>query len=201
MEVQQVEFEISYIKQMMEGSRKSLVESGIGYILWGVLVVIGLVFNYLRIIDVTQINPLYVWLGVVGIGWIVTLIGIKRQKIKRHQRSALGRILGAVWLAAGLAMTLIGFPATMSGTIGGFAILPLISTVLGMAYYVSGTIYGEKWIKLIGLGWFATASGFFFWKSVDTLLVFAFLMIIFQIVPGIYFYTKWRKQYPNKESA
>jgi hypothetical protein len=198
MEVQQAEFEITYIKKLMEDSRRSLGESGIGYILWGVLVVIGMIFNYLRIIDATQINPLYVWIGVVAIGWIITITQMKRGKIKSSSRPLLGRILGAVWLAAGIAMTLIGFPATMSGTIGGYAILPMICTILGMAYFVSGFIYGEKWIKLIGLGWWAAASGFFFWKNVNSLLVFAFLMILFQIVPGIYFYTKWRKEYSQK---
>lgn len=201
MEVQQAEFEISYIKKMMEDSRRSLGESGIGYIMWGVLVVIGIVFNYLRIIDATQINPLYVWIIVIGLGWVVTIWGMKKAKKQHNPRTMLGRVLSSVWIAAGISMTLIGFTGTMSGSIGGYSVLPLMSIVLGIAYFVSGTVYSEKWIKLIGFGWWAAASGFFYWKNVNSLLVFAFLMVVFQIVPGIYFYIKWRKQYSNKESA
>lgn len=193
MEVQQAEFEINYIKRLMEESRRSLAENGIGYIIWGVLVVIGIMFNYLRITDVTHINPLYVWMGVVGIGWAITIYWLKKEKRSPGSKSVLNKILGSVWFAAGIAMTLIGFPATMSGTIGGYGVLPLISTVLGIAYYVSGTIYGEKWIKLVGLGWWAAAALFMYWKNVNSLLVFAGLMILFQVVPGLYFYKKWKE--------
>ncbi|HLT24402.1 MAG TPA: hypothetical protein VK004_04690 [Ignavibacteria bacterium] len=198
MEVQQAEFEINYIKKLMEESRRSLAENGIGYILWGVLVVIGIVFNYLRITDVTQISPLYVWIAVVGTGWAVTFYWLKKEKKMPGSKSVLNRILGSVWVAAGIGMTLIGFPGTLSNTLPGYSILPMMCLVLGIAYYVSGAVYGEKWIKLIGLGWWAAAALFMFWKNVNSLLIFAALMILFQVIPGIYFYKKWKEYKVNE---
>lgn len=199
MEVQQAEFEISYIKKLMEESRRSLAENGTGYIFWGVLVVIGIVFNYLYIVEAVTIKPLFVWAGVVGIGWAVTFWGVKKSLTCPGNRTLLNKILGTVWFSAGVAMTLIGFAGTMSGTLGGYAVLPTICLVLGIAYYVSGTIYGEKWIRFIGLGWWLAATGLFFWRNINSLLIFAGLMIVFQIIPGLYFYKKWKESSANKK--
>lgn len=201
MEVQKAEFEISYIKQLMEDSRRSLAENGMGYIIWGVLIVIGILFNYLRIIDVIEINTLYTWIAVIGLGWIITIFSVKKDR-KTVKVSSLGyEVLGGIWASAGVIMTAIGFLGTMTKTIGGYAILPMMSCVLAMAFFVSGIVYKEKFIRLAGVGWFLAAVVFFLWHSVHTLLVFAILMVLFQVVPGIYFYKKWIKQYSNKESV
>lgn len=200
MEVQKAEFEITYIKGLMEESRRSLAENGIGYIIWGVLVVIGITFNYLRLMDVTSINPTYVWIAVIGLGWVITIIGIRKEKKTIKARTMGDKVLGAVWFSAGLSMTMVGFPGTLSGMISGYAILPLMSMILGIAYFVSGTVYGEKWIRYIGLGWWITAVVFLYWKSIHSLAIFALLMILLQVIPGIYFYKKW-KEYKVKEGG
>jgi hypothetical protein len=197
MEAQQAEFEINYIKKLMEDSRRSLAENGIGYIIWGVLVVIGISFNYLRLLDYTSINPMYVWIGVIGLGWTVTIISIRKEKKTIKARTMADKVLGAVWFSAGISMTMIGFPGTISGMVSGYAILPLISIILGIAYFVSGTVYGEKWIQFIGFGWWITAIIFLYWRSIHSLAIFAVLMILFQVMPGIYFYKKWKEYKAN----
>ncbi len=201
MEVQKAEYELTYIKGLMEESRRSLAENGIGYILWGILVVIGIMFNYLRLMDITSINPTYVWIAVVGLGWIITIVGISKEKKTFKARTISDKVLGAVWFSAGLSMTMVGFAGTMSGTISGYGILPLMSVILGIAYFVSGTVYGEKWIRFIGFGWWITSAVFMYWKSIHSLAIFAGLMVLFQIIPGLYFYNKWRKQYNGKQEV
>lgn len=194
MSSQELHSEILYIKNVMEESRRSLVENGVGYIIWGILTVIGLVFNYLRLIDVTSFNPLFTWLAVIGIGWIITFISVKREK-KMQKASSLGnQVLGGVWLSAGFVMTTIGLLGMLSKTIPGYAIIPLICCVLSIAFYVSGIVYKENLIKLSGLGWWLAAITFFLWHSIHSLLVFAILMLALQVLPGFYFYKKWKKE-------
>ena len=200
MEIQQAELEISYIKKLMRDSRRTHTEAGWGYIMWGVLVVIGIMYNYLRIIGWGPVPSVYVWIAVITIGWIITFFSaIKRTKSSPAYTMA-DKILGNIWLAAGVGMTLVGFVGTMSGAIGGYAILPMMGIILGMAYFVSGNIYRERWIKFIGIGWWLMAIVFFMWKDISTLPIFAFLIIIFQIVPGFYFYKKWRKELSQNQN-
>lgn len=197
----ELQSEILFIKRIMEDSRRSMAENGIGYIIWGILVVIGIIFNYLRLIDVSDINPLYTWIVVIGAGWIITFISIKKER-KETQASSLGnQVLGGVWLSAGLIMTTIGFLGSISKTIPGFGIIPLMCCVLAIAFYVSGIVYKENLIKLSGLGWWLAAITFFLWHSVHSLLVFAILMLLLQVLPGLYFYKKWKQEYLvlNKE--
>lgn len=193
----ELQSEILYIKKVMEDSRRAMAENGIGYITWGVLVVIGIIFNYLRLINVSDINPLFTWIAVIGAGWIITFISIKKER-KTIQASSLGnQVLGGIWLSAGLVMTTIGFIGSASKIIPGFGIIPLMCCILAIAFYVSGIVYKENLIKLSGLGWWLAAITFFLWHSVHSLLLFAILMLILQVLPGLYFYKKWKQEYSS----
>jgi hypothetical protein len=73
-----------------------------------------------------------------------------------------------------------------------------MSVILGVAYFTSGKIYETKWMYLIGAGWWTGAIVLFYWHSIHTLALFGLMMILFQVVPGIYFYKKWKKLYSSK---
>lgn len=91
-------------------------------------------------------------------------------------------------------MTLIGFLGMYSGALKAWGISPMMSSVLGIAYFISGIVYGDSWIKYLSLGWWGGAVVMFLLPSLHILLVFAAMMILFQIVPGIIFYIKWKNE-------
>ncbi len=187
MNEQQALQDLSYIKEIMRDSRKAFVDNGIGYIVWGIIIVLGLLSTYFFVIYDVEAYGLN-WIILVTIGWIFSIVGAKKEREKKKAATFAEKILGAVWFSAGVAMTIIGFLGPISGAIRDVFISPVISIILGMAYFVSGFIYGAKWITLLSLGWWAGAILMFFWPGMQVFWIMIFMMISLQIIPGIILY-------------
>ncbi|MFC2092924.1 hypothetical protein ACFLSV_03390 [Bacteroidota bacterium] len=194
MDTKQAELEITLIKKIMQDSRKIIVFDGKGFIIWGVLILIGLIGTYISIMMEVSYYVFWLWIIVIGIGWIYNLVTHWIIGSKVRVRTFAGKILGGVWLSCGIAMTLIGFLGTYSGALRGWGISPMMSIILGIAYFVSGIIYGHPWAKCLSFGWWGGAIVMFLFPGLHILLIFAVMMIMFLITPGILFYVKWKKE-------
>lgn len=195
MEKSQAELEIELIKKIMDDSRRIVCEDGKDYIIWGVLVLVGLIGTYLSVAWKTYHYIGWVWLITMGGGWIFAIASHWRKGSKQKVSTLAGRILAGVWISSGIAMTLLGFVATATGAIGGWSISPMISIVLWIAYTVSGIVYRQPWVRNLAIGWWLGAIIMLIWPGIHTLLIFAAMMALFQITPGIVLYSKWRKEF------
>jgi len=186
--------ELVFIRKVIEDSKRSVVENGIGYIFWGILVFVGLMSEYLGIVFQLPTKSVWTWVVLIGFGWSYTIIANIKKHRKKPVRTFAGQILISVWISAGIAMTILGFVATTSGMIRGSAVSPLISIVLGVAYFVSGIVYDSKWVKLLSAGWWISGIGMFYIHSVHQILVMAFMMMFLQVIPGFVFYFNSKKE-------
>lgn len=195
MDSKQAESELALIKQMMEDSRRVVADNGWHYIFWGVVVTSALIANYIMVIMRVTANY-------QGLMWLITMIsaaligGIveRRQNRKSRVKTFAGKLLGSLWTASGISMFMLGFIGPITGAYNSVFICSLISIVLGVAYYTSGAIQQIKWLQRLSLGWWAGAVYTFAYPSVHTLLIFAVMMIAFQVIPGIILYKKWKEQ-------
>jgi hypothetical protein len=80
MEKQQAESEISMIKKIMDDSRKIVIDDGKGYIIWGILIVIGLFGTYFSVLYKVYHYIMWLWIAVIGAGWIYTIIWEQHQE-------------------------------------------------------------------------------------------------------------------------
>lgn len=194
MDTKQAELELSVIKKIMEDSRNIALNNGWHYIMWGVVVSCALIANYVMALLRVEMNY-------IGLMWFILMIstaiagGIyeKRSAKKRPVKTFAGNLLGSLWFAGGIAMFIFGFAGSVSGAYNPVYICSVISTVLGVTYFVSGEIQQIKWFKWISLGWWAGAVFTFFYGSVHTLLIFALMLIFLQVVPGIMLNRKYKK--------
>jgi hypothetical protein len=195
MEKQQAELEINMIKQIIDDSKKIVVDDGKGFIIWGVLIVIGLLGTYffipLRLYEYISL----LWIAVIGIGWVYTIIIHAVKDHKKKVKTFAGKILGALWFSCGVSMTIVGFVGTGTGSYGAYTISPLMSVILGIAYFVTGIIYGRAWVRNLAIGWWIGAIVTFIWTGMYSLLVFAVMMIALQVIPGIILYSKFKNEY------
>ncbi len=186
METKNAELELSLIKKMMDDSRKLNIDNGIHYIFWGILVTIALLINYVMIL--TKMPGNY-----IGLAWFILMLsgafidGIIGRKQSKSSRvtTFTSRIMGSLWFASGIAMFMYGFLGTVTKAYNPVFICPVISTSLGISYFTSGAIQQIRWLQNISFGWWAGAAFMFIFPSVHTLLVFAIMMICFQVIPGL----------------
>lgn len=187
--------ELAFIKKVIDDSRRKVIEKGLGSIVWGVLVLLGLLSTYLMLINKIYLDTPWNWIILVGIGWLYTFLEVRKTKRNNRRNSFTEKIIAALWFSSGLSMTLFGFIAPLSGAIDGVFICPMISVVLGIAYFVSGFLYDSKWFSMLAFGWWIGAIIMFFYPGRQVFLIMSLMLILLQIVPGIIFYVKYRKEY------
>jgi len=182
---------LAYIKQIMNDTRRSQNDNGIISIVWGILVTLGQIGNY--VLTETRIwnGFMWLWLGIGLTGWLFVYIETRAKK-EQTVRTFASKILASLWVSAGISMTVIGFGAASSGLVNGYAINPLISTVLGGTYYVTGLLNGKKLDQKLSYGWWLGAVVMFMLPGPFSFLLFAFMMVLFQVIPGILSYRSYK---------
>ncbi|MFO7447782.1 MAG: hypothetical protein R6W90_15560 [Ignavibacteriaceae bacterium] len=185
--------ELQFIRQVIEETKRDFIYNGLDYILWGVIVITGMMLQYILILSKVHFSFFWLWVALISLGWILSFFNGRKLKNKAphgyHKK-----IVMHVWLASGIAMTLIGFLGPASGAISPMAISPLISVVVGSAYFISGNITKSKWFTNLSFGWWGGAIIMFFVMNVHQFLIMAILMIFFQTIPGIILYKKYKKE-------
>jgi len=189
--------EIQFIRSVIEESKKSVVYNGKDYIFWGVIVIVGMMSTYIFQTIQVYFNYFWIWVVLIPIGWMYSLYNRRVHKIKFPTTYA-GRLIASVWGAAGIGMTIIGFLGTYSGTIKPMAISPILSIILGSAYYITGKVVGVKWLSYVAFGWWIGGMILLYVTSAYSFLIMALLMLLFQTIPGIIIYRKYKREVESK---
>ncbi len=186
--------DLAYIKQIMLDSRRIVCDDGMNFLFWGMVVVIGQILTFLKIYFTWEVSLAWLWPVLIGTGWIFTIVYEWRRGKRARIKSFAGKILASVWIASGIAMTTVGFVGTVSGAYKGVFVNPLICCILGVAYFVSGAVYGRKWVSLLSIGWWLGAITMFIWPYLYTLLLMATMMVILQTIPGFILYKASKRE-------
>lgn len=200
METYSAQEELALIRKMMADTRTLMVEDGKPSIVWGIIVAIGMTATYISALAQKDFGTGWMWIGLSILGWVY-IYYYRSQKVKTAKiRTLTGRILGSIWGACGvcigLVITLTYVAPQVSGEylIHPLAITSICSILVGMAYYVSGIVYGKAWVRNISFGWWIGAIVMLLWPSVHVLGMYAFMLIVFQVVPGIIVYRASKRQ-------
>ncbi len=188
--------ELQYIKKVMQDSKRIVAEDGHSLIFWGILVTIGQLITFLVFyFNVFREYFVYVWPVLVLIGWVYSFYYNRKKYGNQQVHTFAGKILGAVWKSFGITATILGFVPAIFGAINnGSHINPLIGTVLGMAYFITGYIYGKKWITYLSFGWWIGSIFMFIFPNIYSLLIMSLLLICLQIAPGIFLRIQYFKE-------
>ncbi len=186
--------EIKFIKKIIEDSKQTTIDDGKGYIFWGIIVTIGLLSNYLTYILEIKISFIWIWIILIGFGWVYSIFSYFFKEKKPKSYNFASKLFHSIWLSCGVAMTIVGFVGVFSGAIDGMFISPIISSILGIGFMLSGYIYNLNWVKLLSVGWWAGAIVMFIFPGVYSILIMAFMMLAFQVIPGLVIYNKFKKE-------
>jgi len=198
----QAQEELAYIRKVIAESRTTFVEDGKPYIFWGIIIAIGMTLTYISVLTQTELYVGYVWIGLTLIGW-GTILYYARDKKKRAERSRsfIDRIQGSIWGACGAAIGLSVFLIILGDNLKANDVPPIhqyyicfiTSIIVGIAYFLSGIANDLKWLGYIGYAWWAGAAVMIIVPSVHNLLVYALMLIFFQVVPGIILLKRYKR--------
>ncbi len=177
--------DLAAIRRLMEGGQRVVNTAGPHFVAWGLLTSAALVATYVlgRNGDGRLIG--WVWIIAVAVGWVasiaLTVAGVRGERVS----SPAGRMLGGLWIGAGVTMTLLGFAAPAGGGLAWSAITGVLAAVLGAAYFASGFLVGARWMQGAAGLWWGGALYMLLAPGPQGLLVTAALVVLLEIVPGV----------------
>jgi hypothetical protein len=185
--------ELLFIKKVIQDSRRIMLDNGLGFIVWGILITTGMLFGYIKFLLALNFDYIWAWVVIITCGWVFSYFNYYKKKPGRIETFA-GKIIGNLWFSIGITISILGFGGYFSGAINGQHISGVIAVVLGAAYYISSVLYEWKWFKLVALLWWVGGFVMFYVYDATQFLLMAGLMIFGQIVPGIVCYRKYKAQ-------
>jgi hypothetical protein len=194
MNQEEIRDEIRIIRSMIEKTRRATAESASLFIVWGVLISLALIGDFvlgcLKLYKWEWLN----WAGISVLGWAYSVIyGIRRHKtapVRTYAQNA-GRHL---YFACGAAFLLVGLAFPAIGVYSYEAITVLISAVTGVLFFVMGGIFEWPFLRAVGLGWWAGAIGLSFLGPEARTLVYTALFVAGYLVPVIILQARYKRE-------
>jgi len=198
-EQNQIHEDIHYIKQMIENNRRALVDNGISYVSIGVFVALGSILSYILIETGNRDMVQIFWLAMMALLIVFNLYIGKRGKKREQKKTFASTVFNATWMACAVPVLFVTVIFMTTNLVSVQMLFALISSVLGIGYFLTGIINDLKFMKWLALGWWAGAVLSIFWSYVGEIyqltLLFAILFTFFEIIPGIIIYRKWKRVY------
>jgi len=194
MNEQQAREDIQIIKKMLEKTRKTTAESGTLFIVWGILIALALVVNYV-LVYFQKYNWIWLnWITIAGIGWIYSVIyGIRRER-KGPVRSYIQMASRHLNIACGTGYLLVGIAFPGLGVYSHEVIPVLIAAISGILFFVMSGIYEWPLLKWSGLLWWMGAIGMSLVRNNNRTLLFTVLFIAAYLVPAFILRSKVKKE-------
>ncbi len=186
--------DIAFLRQVVEDSRRVVIDNGVHLLAWGVLVVIGMIFTYISEHFKLNLPILWNWIVLISLGWILTIWDGWIKMTRARTRTFVQKVLASLWFGLGIVMTLVGFIGPATGAISTWGTIPLFSLILGAGLFATGTVHQERLRGFAAVGWWIGGIFTMLFPGDYEILLFAGMMIAFQILPGVVLYRKWKRE-------
>mgnify|MGYP006303210269 CR=1 FL=1 len=189
----QIQKDVSLIKEMIERTRQSAAESGYLLIFIGVFTALGTtLIGILEILD----HHRFIMTAILGMAVINALIGFAiavREEKKSEVTTYAKTIFWQTWLACGLSAVLIVFVFPYLGIYSMKAVPVIVSLLLGIAVYMTGTIFELRFIRMSSLIWLAAAILMAVISHPLSFLIMVAAILFGWILPGFRLHKKYKR--------
>ena len=191
--------EIRLIKAMLEKTRQATAESGTLFIVWGVLIALALIGNYILAYFQEYEWEWLNWVAMTVIGWVYSVVYGIRKKRKEPVRSYVQAAAHHLYFACGAGFLMVGIALPALHVYSYEAIVILVAVVSGILFFVMGGIYEWPILRWFGFVWWLGALGMSFIKGPGKrTLLFAVLFVACYLVPSFFLRSKYKKERATK---
>lgn len=199
MDKNQLQDDISFIRNMIDNNRRALVDNGITYISIGIYVFTGVIVTFiLNTNGIRNAEPV-IWLILMAL-LIVFNFTIQRKFQKKQAKKTFAlKVFTSTWTACGTPIFIVSVLYLTTGCISATSLFIIVSSILGIGYFLTGIINELKFMTVSAFVWWLGTVAAILWKYVgeeyQLSLLFAVLIFILEIVPGLVIYKKWKRIY------
>ncbi|MGV8996486.1 MAG: hypothetical protein ACOH12_06020 [Parvibaculaceae bacterium] len=180
--------DIAFIRQAMEEGRAYARLRSPEFAVWGLAIACGYFGTYARVVHLWTLNPHLIWWVPVGLAWAFSLRDVIPRRLNRQGAEAptlMVSTLRSLWLGYGITIMLFAvliFPSNIHTE--WFDMVP--SAMLGLCFFVSSTVSGIRWLRVLAVCWWGAAAALFLVRDqAEVLLLGGIFMLAFLFVPGL----------------
>lgn len=177
--------DLAVIRQLMEETRREVVDGGRHFVIWGLVATVGLVSTYLAALGRPLLDPRWVWVGLLAVGWTASVVVGLRDDRRARVRTAGRRILSVVWVSVAVTMTLIGVAGMFGEVVSDRSLAGLLSVVIAAPVLVTAQLTGERWLMAVAAGWWLGGGVMLFVPGLYALPLMASMALLLLAVPGL----------------
>lgn len=170
------------IRQMISNAQYNISESAVYFIVWGTLITVAAIAQYVLIITSTYFNYLYMWGFAIGLGIAFTIYKSISGSENKQRKTFADQAISGLWTGSSgmfILITLIGV------THNWLLVYPVFMAVYGWGCFASGYILKFKPLILGGIAAFLCAFAAVFVQNEAILLILAASLISSFIIPGV----------------
>ncbi len=186
---------LALISTMIQKTQSSLQDNGFYFLLWGWLVLVASLTQYVMIKMGMPAESNYTWSVLMPLGGIISAVygwkQGKKQRVKTYTEELLNYALVAFLIALAIVLVFM----TIFG--GWQRAYPMIMMVYGMWLFISGGALKFRPLIIGGIINFACAIGGFYVQTIELLLLLSFAVLAGYIIPGHMLNAKFRRE--NKQ--
>ncbi|HEY4344993.1 MAG TPA: hypothetical protein VGN05_11650 [Parvibaculum sp.] len=180
--------EIAFIKNALEEGRSYARMRSADIAVWGAAIAAGYFGTYAHVIHLWSVDPRLIWYVPVGLAWVFSLRAAIPRLLRRETQvmsSPMVRTLRSIWLGYGLtAMTLAVLASSDTHHPDWFD--TVTAAMLGLCFFVSGTVSGIGWLRGLAFGWWAAAAVLFIMRDQpEQLVAGGVFMLALLFLPGL----------------
>lgn len=201
MDEQTARKDLALIRQLMEDSRREVVDRGKHFIIWGLVPAVGALLTYAYATGGALPDPALVWGALLVVGWLASLTVGWRDSRRARVKTTARRLLSGLWVSAAVSLTLVGVAGIFGRVLDPVALPGVLSTLIAAPVLVTMLLTGERWLGLVAIGWWVGGALMLFAPGRYTLLILATMAFVLLTVPGMILNRKARQRGPAPEGG
>lgn len=186
---------LELISKMIRNTQQKLEkENGISFLIWGYTTVIVALSVWYMLTTTGNHHWNYLWFLIPVIGFPAMIWTIRKQE--KGIKTYIDKIISYVWIVVGISAFIPSLAATF---MHGFPILFLVIVLISIGTAITGLIIKFAPLTVAGfIGLFLSILCLILGNTPDSILVFAALFLIIQVIPGHILNYKSRKNYVQR---
>lgn len=178
--------DLALIRKMMEAGRQKAAFDGKHLMIWGAVLMISYLAQYLQVLDYFGGSSLWIWLPAFAVGWAASFLVGRRECPSGNQPNITVAVYNGAWLAVGITMLLHFGAAVASEAFNSKAITVLACGMIASAFYVISLVTEIRALRMVSVGWwliliYATVQKTY---NAEMLLVLAGASALLILLPG-----------------
>jgi hypothetical protein len=173
---------LALMESMIAEGRRSTSRCGWIFVLWGVVEILGMGWQWAW-------PSIWIWPTTLAVGFLIqgTIMGAIRNRRPAYPMSLRDRSIGAIWSMMGLATTLYVLTAIFSHLAWQYSFMAGIFMLVGMAHAISAMFLRWRVQGAVAALWWAGGVAMFFAHSINRLfVVFPLEMFFGMVLFGLY---------------